>query len=366
MTLLELLVAMMLLSAMSGFLVQLMKNSFDLYEVGEKRGEHGVNATTVLSVLDDDLSNVEPGVDGRFLLERRRFGDGALAPHLFLRLIRTAPGGEDHHPVLRQSGTKGKAAGVWNGGDPGPGNRNEISPASGLIEVCYALVQEEADDPGVLTLYRGVHAPIMAGGSFFETENAPEYDIAWVRKTLTPLVTGILQLEILCWGPGTDAWGEQDTIGGRRISGSSFVVWDSTRGLLETQVFPFAVGPASARDTRDDLYPRRVRVVVTVGRPGRPDTRLRSELKPGDREIAVQSAKRLPTEGEEDRFVMIDGEWMEILRLDSGSAQVARERRASGSPKNPSPAGTGVYVGKPFRMTVELPFSTPNYGGLGQ
>jgi type II secretory pathway component PulJ len=365
MTLLELLVAMTLLAALGGFIVQLLKNSFDLYHAGEKRGEYGVNSTVVMSLLEDDLANVAHGPDGRFLLERKRFADTSLHADPFLRFVRTVPSGDLEHRFLRLAGTKMKPELDWRGNEPAPESRDALKPASGLMEVCYALLQESRDDPGVLTLYRGVHTPVLEPGGFFDiSAEASEsaFDAAWVRQNLHPVATGIIGMNVLCWGPGTRDW-ERATSGARRPS-SAFDTWDSTRGILDAAGFSLAAGPASILDMRDDLYPSRVRIALTLARPGRPDARLSRRLTPSDETIAVTAIDQLPNEGDDNQTVMIGGERVEIVGHEMGQKKIVRPALKPGMDGFILSAGTPVYVGKRFERTINLPDPRPSYEGV--
>jgi type II secretory pathway component PulJ len=367
MTLLELLVAMTLLAALGGFIVQLLKNSFDLYHAGESRGEYGVNSSVVMSLLEDDLANVAHGPDGRFLLERKRLAQTSLQADPFLRFVRTIPAGDLEHRFLRLAGTKPKPELDWKGREPAPESRDALKPASGMLEVCYALLQEPRDDPGVLTLYRGVRTPVLEPGGFFDlsAETAESgYDAAWVRKNLQPIVSGILSLDILCWGPETTEW-ERGTSGSKKPT-SAFAWWDSTRGILDGVAFSLAAGPASVLDSRDDLYPSRVRIAVTLARPGRPDARLARRLGPGEDTLVVTALEALPREGDESQLVMIAGERVEIVRHEMGQKRIARPALKPGNDGFAVPAGTAVYVGKLFERTVNLPNPRPSYEGLAR
>jgi hypothetical protein len=363
MTLLELVVAMGLLAALGAFIVQLLKSSFDLYHAGEKRGEYGVNATVILSLLEDDLANVAHGPDGRFLLERRRLSDTSVNAEPFLRLVRTLPHGDAEHRFMRLAGTKTKPELEWWGGEPAPESRDSLKPGSGLMEVCYALLQEPNDDPGVLTLYRGVHSPVLEPGGFFDhgADSEVSFDQAWVKKTMAPVATGILGLDILCAGPSTRDW-ERPSRDKRPVS--ALETWDSTRGIMTS--FPMFVGTASVNDTRDDLYPKRVRIALTLTRPGRPDARLAKRLVPGDDVVAVDSTDRLPREGDAEQEINVAGEWMTITKREIGGFRVARTpiKTKAGTPMYPTQ--TAVYSGRTFEQTINLPDPRPSYDGVGR
>ena len=62
-TILELLIAMALLSALGVFLVSLVKNSFDMYTEGDRRADLYQTGIHVLSQLEDDLKASRPPVN---------------------------------------------------------------------------------------------------------------------------------------------------------------------------------------------------------------------------------------------------------------------------------------------------------------
>jgi prepilin-type N-terminal cleavage/methylation domain-containing protein len=352
MTLVELLVSMALLASLAGLIVQLLRNSFDLYAAGERRGEFAANAIVVIDRLEDDLRNVVTGPGGRFVLEQRSSG----SPQVWLRLIRTPPQGESEHRTLRAAGTRAQAAGVYVGRDPGPESRPSIGPPSGLLEVCYALVQDPELEPGLLTLYRGERAPaLVPGATFFEVDGeAP--DAARAKVTLTPVASGILYLKLLCRGPGVADWNEAEVLEGSGDADAALGAWDSTRGMLSKATFAFAAGEDSLADGRDDFYPSHVRAVLVMGRVGRPDAHLTRRLPPGEKDLTVDRADRLPRATDDDRFFKVGGEWMEASANEAWGATVSRGRRRTGT-TNVYDVGTPVFAGKTFRKTFELPAS---------
>jgi prepilin-type N-terminal cleavage/methylation domain-containing protein len=354
MTLIELLVSMALLATLAGLIVQLLRSSFDLYAAGERRGEYAANAMVVLDRLEDDLRNVVTGPDGRFVLEQRGGGQAQLV----LRMIRTPPQGEAHHRTLRAAGTRAEPNGVYVGRDPGPESRVALAPPAGLLEVCYALVQDPDFEPGLLTLYRGEAAPALISSATFFAADGEEPDAAWARRRLVPVASGVLLLKLLCRGPGVDDWNETAVLEGKGDAEGALGTWDSTRGMLSKESFAFAIGEGSVADPRDDVYPSHVRALLVMGRVGRPEARVTRRVVPGEKDLTVDRAERLPRAEDEDRFLKVGGEWMEIAANESWGAQVQRSKRRSPVAAAYEP-GTPVYAGKTFRKTFELPPSPP-------
>ncbi|MAG57294.1 MAG: hypothetical protein CMJ83_13455 [Planctomycetes bacterium] len=352
-TLIELIAAMALLSALGALLMKLVAGSFDLYEQGDARGDLYATAVPVIEMLEDDLLAVDSGPDGRLLLVTDAFGGSkGRGDGFFLRLIRTMPGGEQQHGVLRKAGSSASPEGVYAGEDPGPADRKTIAPPSGLMEVCWALVQDPRDPAGVLSLYRGTRAPVFAGGSFF-ADGVTE-DVAWVRKSLKPMATGILGLWMMCESQQTEDWGELDILEGRRDGSGATLEWDSTRGLLDKDRFPLSVGPGSVADSRDDVYPRRVRIVIHVARGARPDAKLRRNVLADNTRMSVNSTAGFSAL-DEPAYIKVGDEWMKVLDYDGSEITIGRRRRGTDAVKAPHRVGDGVYIGRVFKKTLRLP-----------
>lgn len=350
-TMIELMAAMAVLATLGAFLVRIIGTSFDLYDQGDVRGDVYQNGQALLEALEADLIAVHGGAEGRLVIERGRFGPGSL----LIRLVRTAPGGEMEHPVLRKAGTEAGPNGVWNGDEPREGLAS-IAPPSGLIEVAWALLQDDADPMGVLTLYRGSRAPALEGvGSFFDPELEETMEAGWVRQRLTAVGTDVLGLWILGLGQKAEEWGEVEALGKRPASNGAYADWDSTRALLSRGQFPLAVGPESLADSRDDVFPRQIRIVVTVGRGNRPETQLAGALTSDANVIDLVSDQKLPPADPEtdERLVKVGNEWIGLAG--DGAQQSAGRGLRGTKPVDAVPAREPVFAGYTFRKTFRLP-----------
>jgi hypothetical protein len=367
-TILELLTAMALLAALGALLVTLVQNSFDMYTEGDRRADLYQTGMHVLSQLEDDLQAVHAGPEGRLLLfdygeegSERTAGTGE---GFLLRLVRSIPNGERRHPHLRNSGGVAGAAEAYTGTDPGAEGRKQLAPPSGLLEVCYALIQRQEDPQGILTLYRGVRTPALEAGGFFDEETGGSFDEKWVSKNLRPVATDILGLWVLCFGQDSEEWMEDEIMAGRVHAGGSAAVWDSTRGILAGDLFPLAVGPSSLNETRDDVFPRKVRIVTQVARGWSPDARLRRALEPEQVEILVNSTVAFPPEiADVGRYVKIGTEWMRLESMDSSSARIVRHSRGTRRHRTRLPVTTPVFAGRVFRKTLDLPVMRSHWLG---
>ena len=165
----------------------------------------------------------------------------------------------------------------------------------------------------------------------------------------------------------SEEWLEEEVLNGRRHKEGSLIVWDSTRGILGERVFPWAVGPGSRDDPRDDVFPRRVRIVVQVARGWSPEARLRRPLARNDEVMALTSTRAFRSSDEDFvRYVKVGDEWLRLGSLTTSEAAVQRRRRGSHSARDPLPVGTPVFAGMTFRMTVDVPVRRAHAPGAGR
>ncbi len=358
-TVLELLVAIALLGSLGVFLAQLVRNSFALYRQGERRGEIYLEAVPILEDLERDILDLHGGASGRFLVDTDTLGgQSARGDGFFMRIVRGIPDGEQGHGVLRRAGTSINAGEAFIGADPGAERRTSIAPPSGLLEVAWVLLpddQDQGDREGLLTLYRGVRAPALGQGGFFDPSLEGSRDANWVRQNLVPVASNILGLWVLSFAQTSEDWLEDAAIDGSTAAGTSLLRFDSTRGILAKDRFALAVGPGSLTDARDDIFPRSIRVVLQLARGSRPETRLRRSASPDDNLLRVTASDEIPepTEGV-PLYAKVGHEWVEIVGKDGGDLRVRRRVRRSGNAHESLPVGSPVFVGKVFRKTMSM------------
>ncbi len=358
-TVLELLVAIALLGSLGVFLAQLVRNSFALYRQGERRGEIYLEAVPILEDLERDILDLHGGASGRFLVDTDTLGgQSARGDGFFMRIVRGIPDGEQGHGVLRRAGTSINAGEAFVGADPGAERRSSIAPPSGLLEVAWVLLpddQDQGDREGLLTLYRGVRAPALGQGGFFDPSLEGSRDANWVRQNLVPVASNILGIWVLSFAQTSEDWLEDAAIDGSTAAGTSLLRFDSTRGILGKERFALAVGPGSLNDARDDIFPRSIRVVLQLARGSRPETRLRRSASPDDNLLRVIASDEIPepTEGV-PLYAKVGHEWVEIVGKDGGDLRVRRRVRRSGNAHESLPVGTPVFVGKVFRKTMSM------------
>jgi len=153
-------------------------------------------------------------------------------------------------------------------------------------------------------------------------------------------------------------------MGGRTHQGGSYAIWDSTRGILDRDTFPLALGRSSRDEPRDDVYPRKVRIVAHMGRGWSPDATLRRRMETGQTEMLVNSTAAFPpADSETARYVKVGREWMLISNMDSSSAKVVRHSRGSRKARKPLDVASPVFAGRVFRKTLDLPATRSNWMG---
>lgn len=170
----------------------------------------------------------------------------------------------------------------------------------------------------------------------------------------------LLHFEVLCWSQLTTAWDAEGDRGPERA-------WDSARaGWLEDagSAWPFTLdlGPLSLRDPVDDIWPRRLRLVMVVGRnPSEPaEARLAAPLGANDTEARLISDDSIGIE--DGDFVKIGGEWVRVGRV-RGARLEALRRAQRGTRKRDHEFGVGVRVGRTVVVDMALPFGKDSWNG---
>ena len=235
-------------------------------------------------------------------------------------------------------------------------------PTGGLAEVVFMAFppkkQKKGRGSGCLELLKGYRTPIGGEDSFFAPgalRRAKD-----VRSTLVPVLGDILHLEFRFWNQDTltfdAAQASPEKEGGAGYS------WDSTRGILPLEraegphAFRHARGAATRNDPSDDIFPPRIliTVVVTAGKNHGRAARLRKNLDPYGKRIAVDVPGVFEDWTHGERYVRIDSEWIRFSRVDGGDL-VVLERGARNTIPSPHKRGCAVLVGKTYEAQVEIP-----------
>ncbi|MCA8942035.1 MAG: hypothetical protein KDB80_05690, partial [Planctomycetes bacterium] len=191
-----------------------------------------------------------------------------------------------------------------------------------------------------------------------ETEFGSESFPASLVPHVTEVVaTGLLHVEFALWSPNTRSWGAQPAAGGPEF------VWDSARaGLLtdpESQFpreesFGLDLGPASLRDTRDDVFPRWIRVTVTVARSSHepPEAFLVDAITVDAKQLRLTRVDNLPKVSE-SRYLKIGSEWVRYNDV-RGDLLTGVSRGLRGTIAKPHERGVSVRAGRTVTFYLRI------------
>lgn len=378
-TLLELVVAMGLLASFLLLLVQLLSSSAGLFNAGERSQELADRAMAASRAVREALSSmagpraeVPPGegeLDARLIVHWVGTGGapepGAPRPPrvpVVRSTVRLAPATEDR---LLAEALRPLAVEQVGENDPAllAARLEELVaswPRSGRGEL---LLTAWPSDPS------GEFLDLRVGLRLADPELMPENELPLVmfefaedlaldsgtmRRTTRVEATDLLHFGVLCESQRTEFLGSGGSSGGESA-------WDSARaGLLlapddEREAFGLDLGGFSLADPRDDLWPRWMRVVVTVGRGplATPEAFLTRSLDPEDRELTVASTDDLP-ERAVSPWVKVGTEWIRYSEQ-QGNRLVGLERGGRGTVPAEHPTGTPVRAGREVTLWIRVP-----------
>jgi prepilin-type N-terminal cleavage/methylation domain-containing protein len=312
-TLLELILALGLLSILIIALVQLLDTSLTIWDRTEVQRDVTEMGLSVVELLVADVSAIDGGPRGDLLGEWVQFdtdGDGVpdtLMPRM--RLVRQASAVE----LLRI--------------DPDA----DLDPREvGLIEVCWALLPTTEKDPDyrpVGVLWRGERriddeeTLSFFDGDFFDSKQRP------VPGSLNQVTGGVLYLSILYAGQ-TSIVREGWKRGGELAdAASSWDAWNRRRPDPEITYWNQS-HPGMPRVGDHPILPRRVQVTLEIERPAevRRRTRIDEVLEADTTTFLVRDDRRLPPDG---TFLRVGSEWMELLDRSGTTITVRRGARGS-------------------------------------
>ena len=373
-TMLELIVAIGLLSAFMLMLVQLLGSGVGVFQDGERgqvmadRAHAAARAVTVAieDMIGPSRQSYEPQPpDARLLVTWENIGlDPAGAKLGRAQVVRASVRLREEVETRMMTELLGPLAEE----DARGGSEQQIADRLEELIADYPrreraemlLLPWPADADGVfLELRRG----LFLDGDGFGEEGAVELmDIEdWQSQELPSIpdmteviADGILHIEFEFWSQHTRNWNAAPGADGPELT------WDSARAgqLLEGEtprdVFGLDIGPESLDDTRDDVFPRWVRItlVVSRGMQESPEAFLTSDLGESARTMQVNRTDLLPG-GAGLRFVKVGSEWVEFS--DEGTRELGGLRRGRrGTVARAHRAGTSVRAGRTVVKVVRL------------
>jgi prepilin-type N-terminal cleavage/methylation domain-containing protein len=406
-TLIEVLVAMAILSVLGTALIMILRGGLSTWQRAEARRESYDQAQAIFQQLREDLANITPphdtpirsgAVESRLLCDLRHPENTTNGPTVGrgvrqrLVLVRSLKA-ESEHPITGHAGNAIGADTVIDlRDDLAEARASRLRATGGQMEVAWVLT--DTND-----LYRGVRSPIGPPATLFDDGN---YELAALPSDLTqgqaaatppkdpkgepaktlgprpallrPFAQRVIHLEFRFWSQYSRGWKttHRTTVDTSRAESGPLLVWDSTRSLKlkdgrarKKKEFTTYVRAGSFDDSRDDVIPSKVRVLLVLAQEpiAGSSTFLLAEVGETDTEIRVQEPHRLSWTEDDGGYLYIGGEW---IHYDS----------VSGDTVNVSPGGRGnrwtvpkahdtselVHVGKSFVAIVDVPGFREDWG----
>lgn len=357
-TLVELMMAVALLTVFTLMLVNVLSQSVNVWRTTEQRREILETSRNIMDIISEDLNSMylpeSMSITG-LLLDYDKNGKQRLR---FLRKISQ----ENIHPVLRYAGTeKSKKLQHYN---LKADKAKKLLAPGGLAEIMYCFVPQEN---GLMGLYRGIQAPIGDKESFFHDKNIDSP--AKIKEKCHLLASEILNVEIKCWANTTFTWDTQKQPR-RKQKGGPSLVWDSTKRRI-TDFFLFRTG-----NPLKHAKPLKMNVTVVL-QNGEPKELL-SDILESDTNAFLTNTQGMAGNL---RYMLVDREWMTyedvskdtVINLQRGiwNTKPAEHKRfqivkriyyekwdsQKTTPKTLElQQTTKVYIGIPFVKTINLPF----------
>ncbi|MBK7875690.1 MAG: hypothetical protein IPJ77_08055 [Planctomycetes bacterium] len=330
---------------------QLVDRSLATWRNGETRRSLLEMSSSVQEELAADLAGLEPGARGDLVLEWVAFdtdGNGTLETKWpRLRLVRQAGAADVERIVARDAPPRAEK-------DDGS---LVVAPASpGLVEVLWMVAPASFKDRNARSeglLWRGerlvgdARTKSLFANDFFGASNRPP------AGATEPVTGGLLWMEILCASHTSivhDGW---ERTAGLDSVAASWDAWGKGRPDPDVHVWNEPLlGLAKPRERA--VLPRRVRIELELERP---IDRVRrtvtlDPMETGDGSFRVDDARHLPFG--EDRYVLIDAEWMKVMSIDGDTVGVQRAQRGTTAVLHEARAM--VHFGE--RLVREVPVAT--------
>jgi prepilin-type N-terminal cleavage/methylation domain-containing protein len=395
-TLLELLIAMGILSGFLVMLVQLVDSGLRLFGEGELGQELADRASRAQRVLGDELGRLRGSATGR----DREFAEDRLvvqwlpiglparpessATHVqVLRAAVHLP--QDRELVLLDAALAMRV--LAETPDLSPAAVDErvaelrrSEPLRGVGNLLLLPWRQEGADDALLELrvgwfLPGQRVPLSQDRLIDPFEVAVpgggELPAVLVHQLTTPILSDLLHVEFLLWSHRTTSWGtESPAASGPLRSGGSGPerIWDSARGgwLVDASgggEFAYDRGPASLGDPTDDIHPHAVLVRCAVAQPAglAPEGVLAEPIDADDRGLLLLDGDRFPgpTDG---GWAKIRGEW---VRYESREGDMLRglQRGQRGTKALDHPSGVRVHFGRTVEFVVPVPHAKDDWNG---
>jgi prepilin-type N-terminal cleavage/methylation domain-containing protein len=266
--------------------------------------------------------------------------------------------GED--PLLRDPGApaRGVALKPYDPAAVDSGERGNLLPTGGLLEVAWVALPAGDDAPGVFTLYRCFRAPVGIPGSLLDVESLDT--AAEIRAAGRPVAEGVLHFSITwrnVFAADFDVGPAARLEDGQPYAG---LVWDSTRGDERVKEFAAARGKDSFLDERDDVFPAGALVELALAAPAafgwRAEATLARPATVEDTRLLLVDVEPLVVPGPPRRHLRIDDEWMayETKNVNLLTREIVVSRGQRGTPAAEHREAAPVFLGTSASTEVLL------------
>ena len=339
MTLIELLVAFVILLMLVAALVTLTTRSLETWTAGEARKDMYDRAQVALDLISADLRNMYAETEFYF-----NPGGQAMTPPALQCDV-----DKNNRPRIRfvRSGNPAVMRAPMASGP------TTIAPSwyGPMWEIAYVL----DPDPAVHVLYRGIRG--------FDRKKAETLlnPVEYSSKTdtlfmgcFTQVETGILYVDFRFWTQFTTTWDDNVAVqrtgrgGGRQQSGPE-KRWDSTR---RDSSFYFHRKSTDLRNP-DFVYPEIIQVTVTVesGSPDLHGVKVAEQVDERSNYIHLSHTRGMP---DGPAMAKIGGEWIEYKEKTTNDLTGLRRGQRNTKPGS-HPIGTPVHFGETFTTEVKVP-----------
>lgn len=338
MTLVELLVAFIILLMLVAALVTLTTRSLETWTAGEARKDMYDRAQVALDLISSDLRNL--------YAEHEWYMNGMTAlpaPALQCDLDKNG------RPRIRFVRT-GNAA-VMRSAPPAPSTIVPPNYYGPTWEVAYVL----DPDPAVNVLHRGIKGfDRRRSGTLLNPVDYSSSTDTLFSSAFTQVETGILYVDYRFWTQFTTTWDDapvQRVQGGRsRQASGPERHWDSTR--RDDRNFYF-YRKSNDLTNPDFVYPEIIQIAVTVeaAPPDLHGVKVAEAMDAATPYVHLSHTRGMP---DGPSLVKIEGEWIEYR--DKTTSDLVQIRRGVRNTKPASHAlGTPVHFGETFTTDVRIP-----------
>jgi len=339
MTLIELLVAFVILLMLVTALVTLTTRSLEMWTSGETRKDLYDRGQVVLDILSEDLRNLYS--------EGEWYSDGMKplpAPALQADLDK------NNRPRIRF--VRAGNAAVMRAPAASPSRIVAPNYYGPTWEIAYVL----DPDPEKNILYRGVRGfDRRKSGTLMNPVEYSSATDALFTGSFTPVEYGILHVGYRFWTQFTTTWDDSVPVrevakGRAKQSSGPEKHWDSTR--REDRNFYFYRKSNDLKDP-DFVYPEIVQVSVTVesGSPDLHGMKLGDPVDERSTYLHLTHTRGLP---DAPGLIKVGGEWIEYGEK-SGSDLSTLRRGQRNTKAAAHPVGTPVHFGETFVTEVRIP-----------